>query len=338
MRRKISMKDIAKELGVSTTLVSYVLNDKYPGRIKAETAKKIKDYAKSVNYFPNHIAKSLKKDKTFTIGLIIADISNLFYSNIARIIEDESEKYMYNVIFGSADENVAKFKKLTQVFVSRQVDGIILAAPAGAADSIEYLKEQQIPFVLIDRFFPELSEINSITIDNYKASYEVVELLSRNSFKNPAMITLTSDLFHMKERTRGFREASIQILGTKAPKIVEIQEEKLFAEIESVLLELLKTGEVDVVYFSTNKIAMQAFAVFAKHKIKVPEQLGVICFDEADAYKIFNTSITYVRQPLKQMGREAVEILTSLINGEKYAKSVVFNTTIVQKDSTAKSP
>src|SRR5690554_5237462 len=105
MRKRVSLKDIAGELGVSTAVVSFVLNDKYEGRVSETKAQQIRDTAKKLNYTPNQIAKSLKKDRTFTIGLIIADISNLFYSNIARFIEDESKKYKYNVIFGSADEN-----------------------------------------------------------------------------------------------------------------------------------------------------------------------------------------------------------------------------------------
>ena len=136
-RKKVALKDIAKELGVSTALVSYVLNDKHPGRINQETARRIKDLAIKLNYRPNQIAKSLKKNKTFTIGLIIADISNLFYSGIARVIEDEAKNMKYNVIFGSADENPQKFQELILVFLGRQVDGLILAAPAGSEETLE---------------------------------------------------------------------------------------------------------------------------------------------------------------------------------------------------------
>src|SRR5690606_38773497 len=104
--------DIANQLGVSTALVSYVLNDQKKGRINLETANKIKELAKSLNYFPNQIAKSLKSDRTYVIGLVIADISNLYYSNIARFIEDKSNKHNYNVVFGSADESAKKFQEL----------------------------------------------------------------------------------------------------------------------------------------------------------------------------------------------------------------------------------
>lgn len=334
MRKRISLKDIANELGVSTAVVSYVLNDKYEGRISKSKAKQIKDLAKKMNYFPNQIAKSLKKDRTFTIGLIIADISNLFYSNIARYIEDESKKYNYNVIFGSADENADKFKDLIHVMLSRQVDGIILAAPNGTEETLNYLKDQHIPFVLIDRFFPKVADINSIVINNYQASFAVVEHITNNGYKSPAMVTLCSNLFHMQERTSGFKNAAMQLLGIEEPVVVEIDEGMLAEEIENRMLALLKNGN-DLVYFSTNKIAMEGLAVLVKHGVQVPDEMGIVCFDEADAYKIFHTGITYVKQPLRQIGYESVEVLISLINGNRFAKSVVLGTHIVAHNSSA---
>lgn len=334
MRKRVSLKDIANELGVSTAVVSYVLNDKYEGRISEIKAQEIKDTAKKLNYFPNQIAKSLKKDRTFTIGLIIADISNLFYSNIVRYIEDESKKHSYHVIFGSTDENPDKFKDLVHVMLSRQVDGLILAAPFGTEDTITYLKDQDIPFVLIDRLFPKVANINTVGINNYQASYAVVEHLAKNGYKNPAMVTLRTNLFHMQDRTLGFIDASKELLGIKAPEVVEIQEDILSEEIEDQMLNLLKDG-VDLVYFSTNKIAMEGMAVLVKYNIKVPTEMGIVCFDEADAYKIFNTSITFVRQPLQQIGRESIEALISLINGNHFAKSIVMGTQIIEQNSSA---
>ena len=290
--------------------------------------------AKTLNYFPNQIAKSLRKDQTLTIGLIIADISNLFYSNIVRYIEDESKKHNYNVIFGSMDENADKFRELVQVMLSRQVDGVILAAPKGTEDTLVYLRDQDIPFVLIDRYFPQVADISTVGINNYQASQTVVEHIATNGYKNPAMVTLHTDLFHMQERTAGFKNAARALLGIKEPEVVEIKEDVLSTEIEGRMLGLLKKG-VDLVYFSTNKIAMEGLAVMVKHNINVPDELGVVCFDEADAYKIFNTSITFVKQPLQQIGSESVRMLISLINCNRSTRSIVLDTQIIAHHSSA---
>lgn len=333
MRKKVSLKDIANEIGVSTAVVSYVLNDKYEGRISETKARQIKGMAKKLNYFPNQIAKSLRKDRTLTIGLIIADISNLFYSNVVRYIEDESKHYNYNVIFGSTDENADKFKELVHVMLSRQVDGIILAAPKGTENTLRYLRDQDIPFVLIDRYFPQMTEINTVGINNYQASYTVIKHVTENGYKKPAMVTLDTGLVHMKERALGFRNACVELLAIHKPEVVEIDETILFDEIEHRMLNLLEDG-IDLVYFSTNKIAMAGLAILVKHQIQVPEEIGIVCFDEADAYQIFNTSITFVRQPLQQIGRESVEVLISLMKGDRSAKNVVLETQIVARNSS----
>ncbi|WP_126973847.1 LacI family DNA-binding transcriptional regulator [Gynurincola endophyticus] len=335
MRKKTSMKDIAAQLGVSTALVSYVLNDKYPDRINAHTAQKIRDLAAELQYQPNQIAKSLKNAKTFTIGLIIADISNLFYSSIARVIEDEAKLHQYNVIFGSADENLTKFEELLKVFVSRQVDGIILASPEGSESCFQFLTERNIPFVVIDRFYPNHKDVNAVFIDNYKASFEAIEHLSQQGFKNTALVTLASKLHHLQLRTKGFEDGAKQFQNNICPTILEIPEDILSEEVEKRILQLLKNrNDIDSVYFTTNKIAIEGLAVLAKYKIAVPHDVGVICFDEADAYKIFNTSITYIKQPLRQIGHEVVELLMSLMNGNKLNKHIMLDTTLVEGNSS----
>lgn len=337
MKKRISMKDIAQELGVSIALVSYVLNDKKTDRINPETAKNIKDLAARLNYTPNHIAQSLKKNKTYTLGLIIADISNLFYSNIARVIEDEADRNNYQVIFGSADENPEKFKTLIDVFTGRQVDGIILAAPAGSEDMIVSLKDSGIPFVLIDRIFPELEGINTVIIDNSKASYMAVEHFAAKGFKNPFMITLESELHHLQERSRGFNVGLQSFLNLEKDHVITIEESKLSEQVVSVLSDVLSSKvPYDSVVFATNKIAMEGLAFLAKNQIKVPEKLGVICFDEADAYRIFNTSITYLKQPLLDIGKQAVEVVLAHIDDIKGAANIILDVELVEGDSTSR--
>src|SRR5688500_16446623 len=187
MKKKVSLKDIAQKVGVSTALVSYVLNNKKEGRIGKETVQKIKDAARELNYRTNYIAKSLKTRKTFTIGLIVADIANPFSSNLARIIEDEAEKKNYTVIFGSSDESAEKSSKLINILLDRQVDGLIISAVEQSEEQIHYLLENDIPFVLVDRYFPGI-KASYVAIDNYKAAYDGVRHLVENGRKRIGLI------------------------------------------------------------------------------------------------------------------------------------------------------
>ena len=152
----------------------------------------------------NQIAKSLKTNRTYTIGLIVADISNPYFSGLARIIEDEADKRNYTVIIGSSDENPGKFEKLIETFTGRKVDGLLIAATAGTEDQLRQLQEQKVPFVLVDRYFPGISS-NYVGLDNYNASYKAVQHLAEKGRKRIGLITYDTQLFHINERKRVIR-------------------------------------------------------------------------------------------------------------------------------------
>jgi LacI family transcriptional regulator len=154
MKLKVSLTDIAKELNVSTALVSLVLRDKWKeNRISKELAKKVYETAEKLGYKPNVVAQSLRTGRTGIIGLIIADISNPFYSKIARIIEDEAELLGYEVMFGSSEEKLEKFIKVGETLISRQVDGLIVVPVFDSKEILLEWKKRNIPIVTIDRFF-----------------------------------------------------------------------------------------------------------------------------------------------------------------------------------------
>lgn len=307
MAKKTSMKHIAEELGLSIASVSYVLNGKK--KLNEETTKKILDLAQEKNYFPNQIAKSLRNNKTCTLGLIVADISNFFYSYIARFIEDEANQHKYNVLFGSAYEDPGRFRNILNVMLTRQVDGLILAIPDGAEDSIPYLKNLGVPFVVIDRAFPAFDGITSICLDNFKASEIVVKDFLKRGYKRLGAIGLTTNLFHLHERKRGFIETGIKYQGQENVFFYEVNESAIEEQIESLIHKAIYEDKVDAICCFTNKIAMHALPIILKYKIKVPDALGIICYDEAEAYRLFPYPISYVKQPLKEMSRSAVQFL-----------------------------
>ena len=193
MAKKTSLRDIAQRLGVSTALVSYVVNGKEKeGRVSQEKVNSIRLVAKELNYQPNLIAKSLKSGKTRTIGLIVADISNPFFSSIARVVEDEARRHGYVVIFGSSDENAEKSGQLISVFLNRQVDGFIIAPAAGTEQQIKTLQQAGKPVVLIDRYFPGLPT-DCVRVNNMEASRRAVELLIHQGRRHIAILKGATD-------------------------------------------------------------------------------------------------------------------------------------------------
>lgn len=314
MKRKVSMKDIAQKLGVSTALVSYVLNNQLEDRINKETAEKIRQLAVALNYQPNHIAKSLKNNKTNTIGLIVADISNPFSANIARIIEDEAKKSKYTVIFGSADESYKKSEDLINVLLSRQVDGFIIAPAENSEKQLLSLKKQGIPFVLIDRYFPDL-EVDRITLNNYKAAYDAVAHLISNGYRKIGMVNFKTGLFHLQERVRGYQDALKQFkVEDLDGNFRTVDERAIKTEVKLCIDELLnKSDAIDALFFGSNTLAIEGLAYLQSLKVKVPDELAIVCFDEDNAYNLFNCPLSYVKQPLQEIGKTSVEMLLKAI-------------------------
>jgi LacI family transcriptional regulator len=334
MDKKVSIKDIARHVGVSTALISYVLNNK-DERVSPEMAVKIRKAAAELNYQPNLIAKSLKSGKTNTLGLIVADISNPFFSTIARIIEDEAKKCGYTVIFGSSDESVEKSQGLIEALLNRQVDAMIIAPAEFTESQISYLQEQGLPYVLIDRYFPEIDS-NCVRINNYQAAYNAVGHLVKLGNRRIVMMAYNTGMQHISERKRGYLEA---LKDNQIPFVEDwlalASYHHLEEDVERIMKRLLlPEPRVDAIFFATNSLAVHGLKQVIKLGIHVPEDLAIISFDESDAFDFFYSPITYVRQSLTDIGREAVRLVMDNIS-QKMMKhvQVVVNASLIIRNS-----
>lgn len=310
MLKRTSLKDIAREVGVSIALVSSVMNGKGKGiRVSDGVANKIRQTAEELNYQPNEIARSLKKGSTKTIGLIVADISNPFFGLLARCIETEASKHGYTVIIGSSDEEIQKSDSIINTFLKRQVDGFIIAPAEGTIEQIRNLLQKKIPLVLIDRFFPEIIT-NYVVLDNYNATYHATSLLIEKGFKRIAIVAYKVSLIHMKDRIRGYMEAMKSHNLSDSTCVVEINSNKARTEVSNACINLfVKNKNVDAIIFSTNLLSVQGLYCIVKNKIKIPEDLGFIGFDGGDCFDLFYSPISYIKQPIEEMANEAVKTL-----------------------------
>lgn len=338
MGRKPSLKDIANEVGVSTTLVSYVLNNLKEGRISKEIAQKIRDVAQRLNYRPNQIAKSLKTSKTFTIGLIVADISNPFSSTLARIVEDEANKFNYTVIFGSSDENQSKSARVIDTLLNRQVDGLIISPPADSEAQMVELQKQDIPFVLLDRYFPSV-KTNYVALNNHAAALMATEHLIESGCKRIGMINYKTSLFHLQERKRGYLTA---LKKHEMPfkktwlRLVDISNNK--AEIEKAVRDVISLDEpVDGLVFASNIIAAHGLKFINTLPIKVPDDLAIVSFDETEALDLFYAPLTYIKQPLREMGAMATKILLENIGSNNRITQVDMEPELIVRASSIRT-
>ncbi|MDC8103699.1 LacI family transcriptional regulator [Chryseobacterium sp. B21-037] len=330
--KRASIKDIARIAGVSVATVSYVINKKEGSRISEVTRNKILDIAEEINYTPNKIARSLKMSKSKLIGLIVPDISNDFYSNIARCIENEAMKLGYTILIGSSDENPDKFKKLTELFSQQQVDGMLVSPVAGSDDIIKKLLKDEYPIVSID-YYLENVELPAVTLNNFEISGQVFNYLMEHKFDELIYVGYNTHLPHLLDRQRGF-ERKIKEHGIASKKVL-VEMGNVTSKVHAGLDEHLKIGAGKTgLYFLNNKIGNAGLHYLVKNNIRVPEDVSVIAFDETDAYNLFPTEITYIRQPLEEMARQAVKLLDEQTkNFSEKGETVVCEAELIIKKS-----
>ena len=335
MKKRVSLKDIAQKVGVSIALVSYVLNDQKLDRISKSMALKIRETAQELNYKTNHIARSLKTNKTHTIGLIVADISNSFSSTLARIIEDEAEQYGYTVIFCSSDESAERSQKLINVLLNHQVDGLIIAPTIDAEHQLKQLIEGEVPVVLVDRYYDDIP-LSYIAIDNASASRTLTGHLIKNGHKRIGLITYDTKLNNLEDRTRGYCSSLIEngfVVDEKLIKKVSLQHVE--TEVEQAIDVLLAPPQpVDSILFAANTLSLIGLKHIVNLNIKVPGDLAIVAFDQTDAADLFYAPVTYIRQPLKQMGKLAIDTLMELIDHKEKLVQVKLKAELVIRKSS----
>jgi len=335
MSKRTSLKDIAKNVGVSTALVSYVISGREKEkRVGAELVAKIKEVAREMNYQPNQIAQSLRTGMTNTIGLIVADIANPFFGSLARIIEDEASKYGYTVIIGSSDENSNKSETLIDTFRKRQVDGFIIVPAEGTEMQIKLLQESGIPLVLTDRYFAEVN-CNYVGLDNFKATYDAISHLIENGYKKIGIIAYKSRLIHMQERIEEYVEAMKANQLENEIRIEELCYNFVKSDIEKCMNMVIgKEQKIEALLFATNALTISGLYCIKRLNLNVPEELAIIGFDGNAAYDFYYTPLTYIEQPLEEIGKESVRVLVEQINGSDKVEHLKLQYTLIKRQSS----
>ncbi len=323
------MQAIADRLGVSRGTVSLVLSGKAKsGRISAELQSNVEALAKELNYYPNEIARSLSTGVTKSIGVVVTDISNEFFGKMVFYIQEQAKQYGYSVIVVNTNECLEDFDEAVTILMNRQVDGIILVPVEGGNEILNRIIKSKIPVVQIDRYYPDINS-NYIVIDNYEISKRAVELLIDEGFKRIAVICYDINLIALTDRRQGWIDIMKERCLFDANLIKDIGYENQDIEIENAIIDLKNNSDsVDSTFFCSRKVFLAGVQNMFKHNIKIPEDMRVICFDKIDAFSFTNIPITYIEQPIKQMGKKAIDLLLGQIGGDDEIQHLVLSSEI----------
>lgn len=338
VKKKISITDIAQQLNVSITTVSFILNGKAEEkRISKALSEKVLKLVEELNYKPNQLAKSLRTGKTNLIGLIVEDIANTFFANIARLIEEVAYQKGYRIIYCSTENDTKKTKDLIGMFRERHVDGYIITPTIGIEEDINQLIKDKLPFILFDRYVPGVPT-NYVGIDNFGSSYQAARHLLSQGFEKIAFVTLESEQTQMQERLEGYEKALA--LNNKTCLIEKVQ----FTETSDLMVAhisafLRVNPDVDAVIFATNYLGIAGLEAIKKLNLKIPAQIGVIAFDDHDLFRLYSPSITSIRQPVADIAEHLLKILLKNLDNalpDKNAKveSVVLSPSLIIRESS----
>ena len=327
---KMTIKEIAELAGVSTATVSKILNAKDQD-ISEATRKNVLDIVEREGYIPNGIAKSLRIKNTKTIGIIMPDVMNLFFSELARGVEDAAEKKGYSVILCNSDNKESKEEKYIQILQEKMVDGIILTASENSVK--RSLRRRKIPMVLLDRDISTDEKVGRITVDNEEGTYNATKLLIEKGCKNIGFISSNKTTKSSGQRLRGYENA---ILESK----INLDKDKIFLQNYTIetgykgTVSLLEKTNIDGICCGNDLIAIGAIKALKERGIKIPQDVKVIGFDDISISKYMDPPLTTIRQPIYEMGEEAVGMLIDVINNKEMEMSKVLKTELIVRETT----
>ncbi|MGJ8591005.1 MAG: LacI family DNA-binding transcriptional regulator [Aquaticitalea sp.] len=345
MKRKITLKQIAKELDVSISTVSKALRNSI--EISEDTREKIQAFAKLYNYRPNNIALSLKNRKTKTIGVIIPEIVHHFFAKVIRGIELVANKRGYNVIVGLSNESFDKEVINMQMLANGSIDGFILSISKETLQNQDYHHfnetiSQGMPIVMFDRVINEIN-CDKVIIDDMKGSRNAVNKLFDNGCKNVAIITTKDYVSVGRLRTQGYLQAlEDHKMIADANLILKVNDELLSEDhldsLEKEIEELFqKNNQIDGVFAVNELYAIIAMKVARKLSLRIPEDVQFIGFTDGVLSKHATPSLTTVSQHGQQMGEKAADLLIDRLENEEEEdnfSTVVIETNLIERDST----
>lgn len=332
-----TLKEVAKEAGVSITTVSRVINGS--NKVNGETRERVQKAMLQLDYQPNRVAQRLRTSggRSKLLGLIIPDIQNQFYSNIVRGIEDVTYGHDYAVILCNSDENPNKERFYLEVLRSESVDGIILPPIHQFGEEIENLIDLGIPIVCVDRKLMR-KNVDTVVIGNEKGGYDAVSHLVELGHKKIAILTSSLQFSSFAERQKGY-ERALKENGIEIDKrLIKEGDPRSLETARSLTEELLDLDEPPTAIFATNNLmTLGVLEALNKHNLRIPEDISIVGFDDLPWAKAISPPLTAVKQPAYEMGKKAAELFFKRVEDPSIESvEVVLEAKLIIRESTAK--
>lgn len=327
----VTIYDVAREANVSMATVSRVVNGNQ--NVKPATRKKVLEVIERLEYRPNAVARGLASKKTTTVGVIIPDISNNLYAELARGIEDIATMYRYNIILANSDQNEGKELTLLDTMLGKQVDGIVMMTDKVTEKIHDSIKHSPVPIVLAGSV-DELKEIASVNIDYFEAAYEAVKILISNGHKRIACV-LGPDTFTVNQHKLDAYKKVLEDEGLQVDEALIVSEEGTYDSGISAYEELSVLEKAPTAFFAgSDELAIGIIHGAQDTGKHIPEDIEVISFEDSKLARMVRPQLSSVVLPLYDIGAVSMRLLTKLMNKESVEQhSVILPYRIEMRDS-----
>ncbi|MGX7125618.1 LacI family DNA-binding transcriptional regulator [Enterococcus viikkiensis] len=315
--KKITIKEVAEEAGVSKTTISRFLNNNY-GNMSKETKARIADVIERLDYRPSKQAQALKSKHSYLIGVVVADISNMYSSLLLKGIGSVLEKSGYQMIIMDAANSVSLEKELLQKLIDQRVEGIILQPSSRQSSNYEFIAEHNIPLLLVDRQ-TEPERWSSVITNNISATKEVLEKALEKGYEQVFVVSEpVKDVSTREDRYRTVQETVLH--SQKECHLIEVNDED---ELTEKIEEVLKLPNKKLLFASNGRVLMECLTILIHKNISIPEEIGITGFDDWNLTELVGPGITSVEQPSRKIGKRAATHLLELITGKQQVSEII---------------
>jgi LacI family transcriptional regulator len=309
-----TIHDVAKRAGVAPITVSRVINNS--GYFSQATRARVEAAIAELEYMPNRLASSLRSKRTNTLALVITDITNPFFTTLARGVEDTASDAGYTVIFCNTDESEIEERKYLQVLLQQQVDGILLVPARSNAVSLEVIRKQGTPVVVLDRRMPPGANVDVVRCENEDGAYRLTRLLIELGHRHIAILSGPMGVSTAEDRLAGYQRALIEAGLRPDPNQIIYGAFNQTSGYDMIQRLLAITARPTAIFAANNMIGIGALKAIRDIGLRVPEDFAMVSFDDLPPNLLTFPFFTVAAQPAYDMGRTATQLLLARLAGK----------------------
>ena len=307
MKKSVTIRDVAQRAGVSIAAVSRALNQS--GYVSNEIKQRVREAVQELHYRPHDSARGLKLQRTNTIGLVIADITNPFYAELAAGVLSSAKKWGYHVILAAMDEDPAQEEEYLNVLMEKRVDGILAVATGQNSRLWREAIDLGIKVVLVDRKIASLPDADAVLLDNVKGGYDATAYLIALGHRRIGIISGPLSTTTGQGRLHGYYKALEEATLPIDPELVQTVSFKRRSAIQAVEQLLALRKPPTAMFASINLLGETTLFTLREHGIQIPKDISLVMFDDVPWASLIMPSLTVVAQPIALLGKHAVEQL-----------------------------